>query len=775
MPRAASSTCRSSCFSGDAAQVAPWRRSCPERGNAAAVDKQLNADIVLKVAIPVPLSRLFDYLPPGDGTTPLPGMRVRVGFGRRRLTGLVMEIATHSDLSPGRLKRADTLLDDEPLLDGEALWLIRFASDYYHHPIGEVAETALPVLLRQGRALYPKIEVLAATPAGHAADVEPLAKRAPRQSELMEILRDAGAPGIDVDVLNEQVPNWRRAANALREKGLAELREETSRDHDADPAAEPLRGPSLNDAQQQAVDAILGSVGFAAFVIDGITGSGKTEVYLHAIEQTLHNGRQSLVLVPEIGLTPQLVSRFRQRLGIEPVVLHSALSDVERLAAWRDARAGNAELVLGTRSAVFTPLARPGLIIVDEEHDHSFKQQDGLRYSARDLAAARAKQADIPILLGSATPTLELQQHCAEGTYAKLVLPERAGGAKPPAIRLVDIAQKPVEDGLSNALASAVESHLAAGGQALLFLNRRGYAPALVCPDCGHIAECRRCDSRMTVHAREGRLRCHHCGAHRPLENNCESCGTAVRPLGAGTERLEDAVQRRFPGRTVTRIDSDSVRNKGRIADILSAEAVESSDILVGTQMLSKGHHFPRLTLVGVVNADQGLFGTDFRSDERMAQTIVQVAGRAGREQVRGEVLIQTAFPSHPFWQRLIEAGYPGVSADVLAERQATGWPPFSRLALLRATAHDRNAAHAFLDAARRVAGTLDAGGVRLLGPVDAVMARKAGRYRAQLLLQSEDRRALHHLLRQLRPALEDEPSARKVRWSIDVDPLELF
>jgi primosomal protein N' (replication factor Y) len=735
----------------------------------------LSAEIVLKVAIPVPLSRLFDYLPPTDGTVPEPGTRVRVTFGRRRLTGLVMATAASSDLPPARLKRVDALLDDTPLLDARSLWLIRFASDYYHHPVGEVAATALPVLLRQGRDLHPVIELLAVTPAGRDSDIEAMAKRAPRQAELLEAVLDAGAEGIAVDVLNEQHPNWRRTAGALREKGLVELRQDKAGEDERPDPGEAQPGPVLNAAQQSAVDAILASSGFGAFVIDGVTGSGKTEVYLHAIEETLRGGRQALVLVPEIGLTPQLVSRFRRRLGIEPVVLHSGLSDVERLAAWRAARAGAAALVLGTRSAVFTPLADPGLIVVDEEHDHSFKQQEGLRYSARDLAVARAKQAGIPILLGSATPTLELQQHCRDGTYTKLALPERAGGAKPPAIRLVDTSRSPLDHGLSNALAGAIETHLAAGGQALLFLNRRGYAPALVCPGCGHLAECRRCDSRMTVHARENRLRCHHCGAHRPLEESCEACGTGVRPLGAGTERLEDAVQERFPGRTVTRIDSDSVRNKGRIAEVLSAEAVAASDILVGTQMLSKGHHFPRLTLVGVVDADQGLFGTDFRADERMAQTIVQVAGRAGRERVRGEVLVQTAFPAHPFWQRLISAGYAGVCEDALAERKATGWPPYSRLALIRATAHDRQDAHAFLDEARRLAASLDDGDVRLLGPVDAVMARKAGRYRAQLLLQSRDRPALHRLLRRLRPALEEDPAGRKARWSIDVDPLELF
>ena len=416
-----------------------------------------------------------------------------------------------------------------------------------------------------------------------------------------------------------------------------------------------------------------------------------------------------------------------------------------------------------------------GLIIVDEEHDHSFKQHEGLRYSARDLAIARAKHLDIPIVLGSATPTLEMLQHCESGNYAHLVLPNRAGSAKPPVIRLVDLGRAASSEGLSEPLAVAIEKHLAADGQALLYLNRRGFAPTLICTACGHVAECARCDSRMTVHASDRRLRCHHCGVSRSLDDTCGECGEAVRPLGEGTQRLEDVLRRRFPQHSITRIDSDSTQRKGAMDEALQQATLGEADILVGTQMLSKGHHFPKLTLVGVVNADQGLFGADFRSDERLAQSIVQVAGRAGRESRVGEVLIQTAFPAHPFWQRLIEGGYPGVARHALEERDATHWPPFSRLALIRSAAHRRADAHAFLDvAAARIAAS-GAARIRVLGPVDAPMARRAGRYRAQLLLQSADRRALHEILANLRPALEAEPVARKVRWSIDVDPVELF
>ena len=680
-----------------------------------------------------------------------------------------------SELDRSRLRRAEAALDDEPLLSEEALWLIRFTSDYYHHPIGEVATAALPALLRRGKALHPLLEFIAVTDAGEHVDIAPLAKRAPRQAELLLQMIDAGGNGIDADSLTNLLPNWRRTAKALLEKGLLTRFENRREEHEPVAVASPQPGPTLNRQQEEAVDSIRRATGFGAFLLDGVTGSGKTEVYLHLIEDALREKKQALILVPEIGLTPQMIKRFRARLGLEPAVLHSGLSDLERLSAWRRARAGDALLIVGTRSAIFTPLKNAGIIIVDEEHDHSFKQQEGLRYSARDLAIARAKHADIPILLGSATPSLEMLQHCRAESYTHLSLPARAGNARPPTIRVVDLNRAPSDDGLSAPLADAIDKHLGDGGQALLFLNRRGFAPTLICPTCGHVAECRRCDSRMTVHARTQSLQCHHCGANRPLDDACTECQAPVRPLGAGTERLEDALRKRFPSRVITRIDSDSTQRKGAMDEALAAATTGDADILVGTQMLSKGHHFPQLTLVGVINADQGLFGTDFRSDERMAQSIVQVAGRAGREEKPGEVLIQTAFPEHPFWQRLIDRGYAGVSEDALNERAAAHWPPFSRLALIRSAAHKRADAHAFLDSARRHVEQLAADTVRVLGPVDAVMARRAGRYRAQLLLQTTDRRALHSVLRQLRPTLEAEPSARRVRWSIDVDPIELF
>ena len=731
--------------------------------------------LILNVAINVPLSRTFDYLAPARAALPMPGTRVEVPFGKRRQVGVVLGTADQSELPREKIRAATTILDDEPLLSESDLWLIRFTSDYYHHPIGEVTAAAIPALLRQGRDLNPTVQCVAITDAATQSDIETLAKRAPRQAELLELLLDAGGNGMDIDSLAEQMPTWRPAAKALLEKGLISRFE--SRAFDPDPpstyAGEP--GPELNADQLAAVRAIRETSGFNASVLDGVTGSGKTEVYLHLISDVIAAGRQVLVLVPEIGLTPQLVTRLRKRLGIEPALLHSGLTDLQRLTAWRQARSGDAKLVVGTRSAVFTPLPALGLIIVDEEHDHSFKQQEGLRYSARDLAIARANHLDIPIVLGSATPTLEMLKHCLDGNYRHLVLPRRAGAAQPPKVRLVDLGVAASEEGLSVPLAGAIESHLAADGQVLMYLNRRGFAPTLICTMCGHVAECRRCDSRMTVHAKDRQLRCHHCGSARPLDEACGECGEAVRPLGEGTQRLEEALRRRFPRNSVMRIDSDSTQHKGSMDEALGKATRGEADILVGTQMLSKGHHFPKLTLVGIVNADQGLFGTDFRSDERLAQSVIQVAGRAGRESRVGEVIIQTGFPNHVFWQRLIEGGYARVASDALAEREASHWPPYSRLALLRSAATRRPDAHAFLELAADRVRSLAGERLRALGPVDAPMARRAGRYRAQLLVQGFDRRALHEVLRALRPALESEPLARKVRWSIDVDPVELF
>ena len=728
---------------------------------------------ILRVAINAPLSRLFDYRAPG-GAAVVPGCRVQVPFGRRVQTGIVMETADSTEVPADKLRDARRVLDERPILSPDDLWLISFTSDYYHHPIGEVAAAALPALLRQGKPLEVKMSRLAPTPAGRDADLDALRKRAPKQAELLTLVVDTDSIGFAE--LDEAMAGWRRLRTALLDKGLVEEFEsadESASDNLA--RVEQEKGPEPNADQKLALRDIRNREGFSVNLLDGVTGSGKTEVYLHLIRDALDAGRQALVLVPEIGLTPQLVRRFRRRLGIEPMLLHSGLTDVNRLAAWRSARNADAPLIVGTRSAIFVPLEKPGLIIVDEEHDSSLKQQEGLRYSARDLAVARGKRLDIPVVLGSATPSLDTLKRCHDGAYHAIRLPARAGGAVPPLVRLVDMSRHAAPDGLSNPVVSAIEKTVQQNGQALVFLNRRGYAPTLICSGCGSIAECSRCDSRMTVHAASARLKCHHCGAERRMETECPECGAVRRPLGQGTERLEDVLQSRFPDEVVTRIDSDSTRLKGTMSKALAMATAGETRILVGTQMLSKGHHFPNLTLVVVINADQGLFSTDFRGSERLAQSLVQVAGRAGREERQGEVIIQTAYPGHPFWNELLSGGYPRVAKSALAEREASVWPPYSRLALIRAAAANRDDTHRFLDMARSIAEQSGIDGVRILGPVSAPMERRAGRFRAQLLLQSIHRSNLHRLLAVLRSALEGHRDARKIRWSIDVDPIELF
>lgn len=734
----------------------------------------MNTASILRVAINAPLSRLFDYLAPTD-TAVAPGCRVRVQFGRQTQIGLVMEVANQSELPISKLRSVTEVIDASPLLAASDLWLIKFTSDYYHHPIGEVVAAALPALLRQGRPLQDVVQRLSLTKAGLQTEPTQLSKRAKRQAELLTLIQGFDDPTFAT--LDEAMPGWRRLKKNLLDKALVvEITTiDSGRDKNSLTVAEQESGPPLNSDQSEALASIRRVDGFRTTLLDGVTGSGKTEVYLRLMADEIAAGRQVLVLVPEIGLTPQLVRRFERRLGFEPVVLHSGLSDSERLSAWRGAREGSAQLIVGTRSAIFVPMKTPGLIIVDEEHDASLKQQEGLRYSARDLAVARAKKLNVPVILGSATPSLETLQRCREGAYEIAELPIRAGNAVPPLMRLIDLTRFDAQDGLSEPVVKAITKNIDSNGQVLIYLNRRGFAPTLICGGCGVVAECTRCDSRMTVHATSGLLKCHHCGAQRNVDAVCGECGSHCRPLGHGTERLEDALQNRFPGESISRIDSDSTRLKGTMNKALAMATSGETRILVGTQMLSKGHHFPNLTLVVVINADQGLFSTDFRGAERLAQSLVQVAGRSGREERQGEVIIQTAFPEHPFWNEMFGGGYSKVASNALLEREKAVWPPFSKIALVRASATRREDAHEFLQHALKLTQQAAIADVRVLGPVGAPMERKAGRYRAQLLLQSRDRHSLHRLLAILRHSLEGDKAARRVRWSLDVDPIELF
>lgn len=798
---------------------------------------------VLRVALDVPVRRLFDYLPPQSGpaatfpeTHPAaacPGIRIKVPFGRRRLVGIVVETARASDVPRDRLKPALAALDAAPVLDGEALALVRWAADYYHHPLGEAIACALPKALRLGAPVARTEQRWVATPEGLEAFQRGEPRRAPQQRRLLALLagqQDASAaldapvslalgatgsatpggmlgPG---SVPAADSPRWREAARALARRGWAACRAETVAPAPVTTTADArAAGPPLTAEQALAVQRIGGSLGrFAAWVLHGITGSGKTEVYLRAIEEVLRRGQRALVLVPEIGLTPQLVGRFRDRFDAPLAVLHSALTDPERLAAWREAFSGQARIVIGTRSAVFAPVRELGLIIVDEEHDPSFKQHEsGFRYSARDVAVMRAQRAGVPIVLGSATPALETLQNVSTRRYERLSLPHRAVQSEPPRMSLVDLRAHPAHTGLSTPALQAIERHLREDGQVLVFLNRRGYAPTLLCTACGWIAPCKDCDARLTVHRAAQRLRCHHCGAETRLPERCPQCGFLVKSVGQGTERIEETLAETFGAGALVRLDRDVVRRRGDMESVMARVASGAARILVGTQMVTKGHDFPNMTLVVVLNADQGLFSTDFRAPERLAQTIVQVAGRAGRGAKPGEVLIQTEFPEHPLLRNLLAEGYEGFARTALAERAQAAWPPFSRLAAVRDSATTPEAALAFLTDARRAAGSASRDGnaghggassdqvagnmgraagrtgaaagrpprVRLLGPVPAAMAKRAGRYHAQLLIESPDRSALHAFLDAWLPDVEQLPSARRVRWALDVDPIELF
>ncbi|HUQ08989.1 MAG TPA: primosomal protein N' [Steroidobacteraceae bacterium] len=730
---------------------------------------------ILRIALDTPLRRLFDYLPPPDAPPPKAGARVRVPFGRQRLVGVVVAHAAESDLPADKLKVVLEVLDDEPVLDARVLELAEWASQYYHHPLGEVISAALPKLAREGAPSRATTERWFITPEGSAALTENSLSRAKRQRELLE--RVAAKDGIASDTLAATEHDWRTPMRTLVSRGFV-----SSADVAHEPAPEPAAselvrtaGPPLSGEQRVAVDAIdAAHARFTPFLLYGITGSGKTEVYLHTVEHVLRRGRRALVLVPEIGLTPQLVARFRERFVVPVAVLHSALTDTERLAAWRQCVSGEARIVLGTRSAVFAPVNDLGIVIVDEEHDASFKQHEsGFRYSARDLAVLRAQRAQVPVVLGSATPALETLQNVATGRFTRLSLPRRAGQALPPRAAVVDLREHAVRQGISTPAVEAMQRHLADGSQVLVYINRRGYSPTLACTACGWMAPCRDCDARLTVHLGAARLRCHHCGADAPLPRHCPQCGYAVKHVGQGTERVEETLGKLFPEMPIVRLDRDVVRKRGDLENAVSRINSGEARILVGTQMVTKGHDFPNVTLVVVLNADQGLFSTDFRAPERVAQSIIQVAGRAGRGNKPGDVLIQTEYPEHPLLVSLLEDGYDGFARTALAERAAAGWPPFAHVAVLRASSVELAPAIEFLRAARTLARpTRD---LKLLGPAPAAMARRAGRHHAQLLLEARERGPLHRLLGEWLAGVEQIKTPRDLRWSLDVDPLDLF
>ncbi len=675
------------------------------------------SDPILRIAIPTPLRRLFDYLPPIDyteGSLSI-GARILVPFRTQKKVGVIVEIAHHSEYPLTKLKHAHTILDQASLLPQTLLDLIHWASRYYHVALGEVFEAALPNRLRKETPIL-------------------LKSRSAKKSV----------------------------------KPLIAATTENS--------AETIV-PSLNSMQQQAVDAIFQCFGkYQTFLLNGVTGSGKTEVYIRLITEALKANKQALILVPEINLTPQLLRRFQARFEVSIVVLNSSLTEKQRYLAWEEARTGRANIIIGTRSAAFVPLKSPGIFILDEEHDPSFKQQEGFRYHARDLMIMRASIEQCPIILGTATPSLETLQNTHMGRFQNLLLPKRAGAATVPSLQILDIRHKQLEEGLSAQLLHTMRLHIANKGQVLLFLNRRGYAPVLMCVGCGWIANCKNCDSRMTLHYHSQTLKCHHCETTLPIMSTCPTCSQKnLKPVGIGTERLETALQQHFPTQSIVRIDRDTTRKKGKMQERLDQVHNGEADILLGTQMIAKGHHFPNVTLVAILDIDNALFSTDFRSTEKMGQLITQVAGRTGRADKAGHVMLQTCHPEHPLLKILLNEGYLTFANALLTERRSIHLPPFSYQALIRAEANTMGQAVKFLAFIKTTIKAKNIPTLQIMGPIPAPMERRLGKHRAQLLLQDLKRSTLQKILLEFIPKIESSPISKSVRWSLDVDPIDLY
>ncbi|MDO8844357.1 primosomal protein N' [Methylicorpusculum sp.] len=731
---------------------------------------------IFKIAVSVPLYRLFDYRAPEnlESIDLKPGIRVEVPFGKALKVGVLVEIVWQTDRPLEKLKRIARIIDDVPLLSGLDLQLLHWAGNYYHHSIGEVIAAAFPVGLRNGKpAKSGQEKRYGLTSAGR--NLEPSAlKRAHKQRLLLEKFQ-ASPNSLSESDLSETEGHWRLLLKSLLEKQLVFIDENSA---PVDRAA-LLQAPELlpNPAQQSAIDAIRGALGeFRVFLLEGVTGSGKTEVYMQIIRSVLESGRQVLILLPEISLTPQLEHRFRQRFACPVAVTHSKLTNQQRQTAWLSMQTGKASILLGTRSALLTPLKSPGLIILDEEHDASFKQQEGFRFSARDIAVMRAKLLHVPVVLGSATPSLESYFNVAQQRYTLLHLSQRAGVAVAPACHLLDIRNKKLNGGLSEPLISEISATLARQEQVLIFLNRRGFAPTLICHACGWVARCKRCEANLVVHMDQRVLRCHHCGHEQPLHHQCPACKAVdVMPLGLGTERVEHVLPDLFPGKAIIRLDRDTTQRKGVWEQYIDKINRNQIDIIIGTQMLAKGHHFPNVTLVVLLDADSGLFSIDFRATERLAQLIVQVAGRAGRAEKPGKVILQTRHPEHPLLLTLLNEQYGNFVTATLNERRAAGLPPYSFQALLRVESNQPEQTTQFFESVAKIIHQTADKSLQVLGPVPAPLARKAGRYRYQLLFQSAQRKPLHRFLDTFLPALEKLASARKVRWSIDVDPIDLY
>ncbi|HAV5509378.1 primosomal protein N' [Acinetobacter baumannii] len=727
----------------------------------------------VRVAVPVHLYDTFDYtLTKAQYERAQVGSRVAISFGRQNLIGIITEKVDPQESFTGnfQLKAISELLDDEPILDEQVLNLLTWSAQYYQFPIGEVMQTALPALLRQGKPMDVLFHLWKIIPCDNA---EALLKRSIKQQDAYQILKLHPA-GTTENILNLSGVET-ATLKALQKKGLVDC---TLEPHDFSPSPVQLAQMplTLNEDQKKATQHVLNAQHqYQAFLLDGLTGSGKTEVYLHIMHEVLKQGKQVLVLVPEIGLTPQTISRFKSRFNCDIALLHSGLNDSKRLQAWQQAQTGKASIILGTRSAIYTPLPRLGLIILDEEHDLSYKQQEGFRYHARDVALYRGHLQGCPVLLGSATPSIDSYHLVETGKLTALQLNQRAGHALLPKMHLIDLKIVKKQHGISQPLIEQIKNTLARKEQVLIFLNRRGYAPVLVCESCGWQANCPHCDAHFTLHTQPySYLHCHHCGTVHRLPDHCPECQQkSLKTLGAGTAKVEEHLQELFPDHDVIRVDRDSTSRVGSWQKIYDRIQQNKPSILLGTQMLAKGHHFPHVTLVAILDIDAGLLSVDIRAPERTAQLIVQVAGRAGRGEHKGHVYLQTLRPDHPLLTTLIEKDYRAVAKQTLAERKVALLPPYRYAVLIRAESKDRDYTLHFLNEAaeqlRQIAGDI----VDIWGPIPAPMERKAGRYRAHMVILSADRARLHFYLRQWWAQLVHTPRQHQLRLSIDVDPQE--
>lgn len=736
---------------------------------------------IIEVAIPCPLRRSFDYLPPtniAQRQAIQPGMRVLAPFGPRRVVGVVVTLKQHSQFDNTQLKPLLSLLDDKPTLSNTILELCRWASNYYHHPIGDCLNQALPTQLRKpSKRDKQTIRELHITEDGRSIDHAQL-KRSPKQAALLALLTKknlsethAKAEGFSQTVISALIEKKLITIIEVTPDDAKPLSQQQDSDTDSDTSVELGETPlTLNQEQSLAADSIIQTLGqYRCHLLDGVTGSGKTEVYLHAIHACLSRNEQILVMIPEINLTPQTLGRFQKRFKSTTGILHSNLTHKQRYDIWQATRNTEIKILIGTRSAVFSDIPKLGLIIIDEEHDSSFKQQEGWRYSARDLCIKRAADAKIPVVLGSATPSLESLYAAHSGRYQHLLLLKRAGDATPPQIELLDIKNTSLDQGFSVAALTAIRDEIARGNQALVFINRRGFSPALFCHDCGWAANCNNCDARLTVHLKAKQMRCHHCGDQQALVNRCSQCGSARLDMrGPGTERCEVMLKEAVPQAKIIRIDRDTTQRKNSLEALFNEVNSGEPCILVGTQMLAKGHHFPNVTLVVVIDFDGGLFSADFKGPEKTAQLLSQVSGRAGRASKPGKVIVQSYFPEHPLLQTLTQEGYQGLAKQLLTQRSELGLPPYSYMAIIRASANTPEATDNFLTSLKT-----NHCSAHIIGPLPSLIPRKNNRHHGLLIIHNKDRSILHQTLALLCSNADTTEKRNGLHWSVDVDPVQ--